>query len=513
MKNILLVILGALTPVAMGASVSTCLTILNDQGRVVPDHNHHVHSEDCYKRTWERISKTDLTSELVVDRDIQFQEIDGYGAALTDSSAMLLLELSAASRKKVLQELFSEEGLGLRIVRFELGSSDYSQKIISCDDPPDGMTSDHDLKYFSLSRCTERTLPLLKENLKINPKIKIVVSPWSAPSWMKTTHSMIAGRLEPKFYGDYASYIVRFLKEMKSQGVDVQYLTITNEPIYPQNSHMLSMNMSWQEQDELIKHHLGPALEAARKITGPVELLVFDHNAKDFEYSLNILKDPAARKYVGGTAFHCYEGSAQLFANVRSAFPDKDLLLTECSLGFWLNSFSNAMEYGSRDLVIRNFENGGKALLLWNLALDLKGFPTNQPESFVRGLVTIQKDLKRENVSDWDIPHYFDLAGQGQVRKEPEYYLFSHLSKIIKAGAHRIATTYVQPALFWHEYMGQHNSPDLESVAFENPDHSIGVFLLNGSMSGTLDFRVRTSTQCEHMSLPPKSVASLLLKP
>jgi glucosylceramidase len=306
---------------------------------------------------------------------------------------------------------------------------------------------------------------------------------------------------------------VRTLKELKAQGIGVQYLTVANEPLLPPSETQLVMNMSWQEQDDLIKNHLGPALDAARAEVGAVELLAFDHNAKDFEFPLNILKDAGARKYVGGTAFHCYNGSAKLLESLKAAYPEKDLLLTECSMGLWLNGFMTTIEYISRDLIIKNFEAGSKSLLLWNLALDVHGGPTNQPQSNVRGVITVEKDLARDQIPKHQLLRYLDLEGKGQVAKEPEYYLFSHLSKILKPGARRIASTYIQPTLFLHEYLGRENSPDLESVAFENPDHSVGIFLLNGSMTGTLNFHVRTHDQCERLSMPPKSVMTLLLKP
>ena len=43
------------------------------------------------------------------------------------------------------------------------------------------------MAHFSLDPDKADVIPIMKQILAINPKIKTLASPWSAPLWMKTT--------------------------------------------------------------------------------------------------------------------------------------------------------------------------------------------------------------------------------------------------------------------------------------------------------------------------------------
>ena len=126
---------------------------------------------------------------IEVDSSQTFQTMDGFGNCLTDGSAMLLYRMSAKARANLLNELFAVDGnnIGISYLRISLGASDLSEQPFSYNDLLPGQ-SDFELKEFSIDPDRAALIPVLKEILSINPSIKILASPWSPPTWMKTNN-------------------------------------------------------------------------------------------------------------------------------------------------------------------------------------------------------------------------------------------------------------------------------------------------------------------------------------
>src|ERR1019366_5810975 len=62
---------------------------------------------------------------IVLDPSRTYQEMLGFGGALTDASAYMINQLDAAAREKFLHELYHPLELGLEVTRICVGSSDY----------------------------------------------------------------------------------------------------------------------------------------------------------------------------------------------------------------------------------------------------------------------------------------------------------------------------------------------------------------------------------------------------
>jgi hypothetical protein len=77
--------------------------------------------------------------------------------------------------------------------------------VYSNDDMPAGET-DSKLEKFSLAPDEAAVIPVLKEILAINPELKILRSPWSAPAWMKTNDAVKGDNLRPEFGGCTGCY-------------------------------------------------------------------------------------------------------------------------------------------------------------------------------------------------------------------------------------------------------------------------------------------------------------------
>ena len=147
---------------------------------------------------------------ITVNDATKYQQIDGFGASLTDSSAWLISQkLSSSQRAQLLEMLFDrKKGIGLSMLRQPMGASDFALSDYSYDDMPPG-GSDPELKHFTIDRDRQYILPVLREALAVNSKLKIIASPWSPPGWMKTSGSLIGGTLLPSSFTPLARYFVQ----------------------------------------------------------------------------------------------------------------------------------------------------------------------------------------------------------------------------------------------------------------------------------------------------------------
>jgi len=396
--------------------------------------------------------KTRGLSSPVIDIDSgqEFQSMDGFGNCLTDGSAMLLNKMSPGSRKKILNELFATDAknIGISYLRISLGASDLSEKPFTYNDLPAGET-DFDLKKFSLDENRKDLIPVLHEILKINPAIKILSSPWSAPTWMKTNNEFKGGSLKKECYDVYARYFVRYIWEMRSEGIDIDAITIQNEPLHPGN--VPSLYMPAEEQALFIRQNLGPALASAELKT---KIIVYDHNADKIIYPLTILRDPEAARFVDGSAFHLYGGKIEALSDVHAEFPGKNLYFTEQWIGAPGN-LATDLVWHTRTLIIGATRNWCRNVLEWNMASD----PENYPHTIggcdrCLGTITINGD---------------------SIKRNPAYYILAHAAKFVRPGSVRIAS----------------GIPDnLPNVAFKTVEGRIVLIVVNDAKESK-EFSVR----------------------
>ena len=182
-------------------------------------------------------ASADTLPTIEVNDDQQYQTIDGFGFALTGGSAQLLMRMEPAQRGALLKELFATSGedIAVSYLRVTIASSDMNAQVYSYDDLPEGQT-DLEMAKFSLGPDRTDVIPILKEILAINPHIRILGSPWSAPAWMKTNQNPKGGSLKPEFYGAYAEYFVKYIQAMKAEGIPIDAITVQNEPLNPKNT-------------------------------------------------------------------------------------------------------------------------------------------------------------------------------------------------------------------------------------------------------------------------------------
>jgi glucosylceramidase len=382
---------------------------------------------------------TNINFSINVDPNSTYQEIDGFGFSLTGGSAFHLNNMSSTERSKVLNDLFSLDGIGVSYLRVSIGASDLDAEVFSYNDLKPGET-DLNLDRFSINKDKENLIPILKEILAINPAIKIMGSPWSAPIWMKTNNNSIGGSLKLEYYSVYANYFVKYLKAYQSEGITIDAITIQNEPLHDGNNP--SMYMKAVDQAEFVKNHLGPAFETANIKT---KIIVWDHNADNTSYPITIFNDSEANKYIDGSAFHLYNGSINNLSTVHNAFPDKNLYFTEQWVG--VNSeFKDNLLWHTKELIIGATRNWCKTVLEWNLASNSK-LEIHTPGGCTECLGALTID-------------------GNNVKKNSAYYIIAHASKLVRPGSKRISST---------------NSTDLPNVAFKTPNDEIVVIVVNNA--------------------------------
>jgi len=279
---------------------------------------------------------------VTMDTSVRLQSMEGFGAALTGSSAYLLDEkMNASQRTELLMDLFDTvDGIGISYLRLTIGASDFSLSDFSYDDPPPGQT-DFNLERFTLEKDMEDVIPVLKEIIQLSPQIKLMGTPWSPPAWMKTSGSMKGGKLRTDCYSVYADYFVRYVQGMAQEGIHIASITPQNEPLYFTAGYPC-MEMQPAEQAAFIKGYLGPKFETAGIAT---QIIIYDHNYDNANYAITVLNDPDAKKYITGSAFHAYGGDVSGMSTVHYAHSDKGLYFTEISGGGWATDFSGHQRF------------------------------------------------------------------------------------------------------------------------------------------------------------------------
>lgn len=411
-----------------------------------------------------------VTSNIALNPSITYQEMDGFGYTLTGGSSIHLKRMNASARAKVLEELFGKgpNSIGVSYLRISIGASDLDEYTWSYNDLPPGKT-DPDLEHFSLAYDTLYLIPVLKEILKISPKIKIMGSPWSPPSWMKDNKDTRGGSLMKEYYPAYANYFVKYIKAMEAEDIRIDAITVQNEPLHPGNNP--SLLMLAKDQGEFVKNHLGPAFKKNEIST---KIVIYDHNADRPDYPISILDDSLAAQYIDGSAFHLYGGTIDALSEVHNAHPDKHLYFTEQWIGAPGN-FEENLSWHMENLIIGAPRNWSRNVLQWNLAADENQEPHTDRGGCTRclGAITIQGD---------------------SIIRNPAYYIIAHASKFVPPGSVRIDSN---------------QDGNVLNVAYTTPDNKTVVVLQNKN-NKRVTVELKKEEEKLQITLGEKDIATLV---
>lgn len=417
---------------------------------------------------------------IFVDPTKTFQTFIGIGGAITDASAEVFAKLPKATQQELLTAYYDKRnGIGYTLARTNINSCDFSSDTYT-------YVADNDktLATFNIDHDRKFKIPLIQQaTATAGGKINLYVSPWSPPAWMKLNQNMLkGGSLLPAFYQSWANYYVKFINAYEKSGLPIWGLSVQNEPMATQRWE--SCIYTAEEERDFIKNFLGPTLQ--KNNLASKKLIAWDHN-RDLIYqrASTLLNDPIAAKYIWGIGFHWYEtwtGSAQNFENlkrVKEAFPSKQLIFTEgCVEKFSFDKISDwalGERYGLS--MINDFNAGTAAWTDWNILLDENGGP-NHVGNFC--FAPIHADTRT-----------------GKLLYTNSYYYIGHFSKFIKPGAKRITSAPSRTLL--------------QSTAFQNPDGSIVVVVLNNT-DEKLPYHLWMQGNAAETTIQPHAISTLVIK-
>jgi len=427
----------------------------------------------------EKTQPVETEFAIFVDPSKTFQTMIGIGGALTDAAAETFYKLPAAKQQEFLTAYYDpQKGIGYTFGRTNMQSCDFSSESYSY-----VATGDKALKTFSVSHDEKYRIPFIKAAAATTGgKLKLFISPWSPPAWMKDNNDVLhGGKLLPEFHQSWATFYTKFIKSYEKEGVKIWGLTVQNEPMAKQKWE--SCMYTATEERDFVKNFLGPTL--LKQGLADKKLIIWDHN-RDlvYERASTVLEDPEAAKYVWGIGYHWYEtwtGAGMNFENTRrtaEAFPNKNLVFTEgCAESFNMdrvNEWSLGEKYGYS--MINDFNIGTVAWTDWNVLLDEKGGPNH--------------------VGNYCFAPIIADTRNGSLIYTSEYYYIGHFSKFIKPGARRIVSSASRDKLL--------------TTAYINPDGKIAVVVMN-SGDVAIPYSLCIKNKAAALNSLPHSIATLII--
>ena len=409
---------------------------------------------------------------VMVNTGRMFQQIEGFGGAFTESSAVNWLALGTERRQQVLEAYFDPaRGHGYSLCRVHMGSCDFALGNYAHAEVDDDMA----LASFTIERDRQALLPFIRAAQQVaGAPIKLLASPWSPPAWMKTSGRMNGGgTLRPECRRAWARCYARFIEAYAAEGVPIWGVSVQNEPMATQRWD--SCLYTAEEERDFVRDYLGPELEAAG--LGQVKIVIWDHNRDLMVERANaVYSDPAAARYVWGTGFHWYgEDHFDHVQQVHDAWPDKQLLFTEgCQEG---GPHHGSWELGERYArsMINDLNRWTVGWIDWNLVLDQQGGP-NHVGNFCSA------------------PIHTDAASD-TFSLQSSYYYLGHFARFVRPGAHRVLCA--------------SSRQDTEATAFRNVNGSTAVVMMN--RTGTSQrLALRIDDVAGVAELPPRSIATFL---
>jgi glucosylceramidase len=405
---------------------------------------------------------------IAIDTNKHYQSIVGFGGAFTDAACYVISRLPETQRAELLSDLLDKKKMDLSLCRMCIGSSDYSREVFSYDEG----ASDPKLERFSIDHDRDCVLPVLKQALAINSDLFLFGSPWSPPGWMKSTGTMLGGSIRRSSLPAYADYIARFLKAYRSEGVNIQAVTVQNEVDTDQDGRMPACIWPQEIEVDFVRQNLGPLLS---KENIKCQIWMIDHNYNLWGRALASLEEPNVRKYASAIAWHGYLGDAAKMTAVHDAYPNIDAYWTEGGPDYTDPNYARDWVKWSKTFTA-NLRNWCRGITVWNLALDEQGKPNIGPFP-CGGLVTVNSKT-------------------GAVSYSGQYRALSHYSRFISRNAVRVDS--------------RGEFPDVSHVAFQNPDGKIVSVLTNSGASRKIS--IEHNAKVADLLLPPNSVTTAVFK-
>ncbi|SYW85032.1 related to endo-1,6-beta-d-glucanase precursor [Ustilago bromivora] len=381
---------------------------------------------------------------------------------------------------------------GIGITRASLGASDFSigQEYSYIPQPLEFAAAANQLynpnsllSSFSVdgTQSSQYTIPVLVDAMKHNPNLKVVLTPWSPPAFMKSNNTMNGGRLRnDDFIPVLAQYYAQAADTWTRAGVRPYALTLQNEPSHIASYPSMGMDSSQQSK-------LAVALKSELNQSGlsGVQVWAHDDNYSGYDNAAAIVNDNSSA--IDAVAFHCYRGDPSQIAQFENALRGarKDVHMTECT-----GTSSPATRWeGIQGWLNRVYwpvsQQNSRSFIQWNIALD-SGFGPHLKSSYCSTCTGSLTVSPQQNPSD----PYVDFNDQ--------LYLNAHFSaattdltnvgggKAVRVGAEQGGQHSLQSAdwecLDWLAYAAPLSASELQNASNQNnaqPTRRVGLVIAN----------------------------------
>eukprot|EP00029_Vermamoeba_vermiformis_P000310 TRINITY_DN1034_c0_g1_i1.p1 TRINITY_DN1034_c0_g1~~TRINITY_DN1034_c0_g1_i1.p1 ORF type:complete len:471 (-),score=165.50 TRINITY_DN1034_c0_g1_i1:42-1454(-) len=413
---------------------------------------------------------------ITVDISKKYQEIIGFGGALTESSAYVFSQLSSDLQQEIIDAYYGPNGNQYTLSRTHINSCDFSLNSWSFDDSPNDMN----LVNFTVDHQKKWMFPLIKAALQATSnRLKIFATPWSPPAWMKTNNQMDGSGspcLKKGMESVWAQFISDSITAYHNNGIPMWGLTIQNEPEFAAPWEACTFTAA--EEKVFLRDHLGPIL--SRDHPG-LQVMIYDHN-KDHvaDWVKEIFSDPIAADYAQGVAFHWYSGNQfENLALAHSLAPNKFFLGTEATEGpgVIIGDWGRGEHYGED--MIGDLQNWANGWVDWNIILDMQGGPNH--------------------LQNWcDAPIIAD-AKAGKLYYQIPYYYMGQITRYVLPDSYHIDTA----------VSGNVDTGDFMVVGFYTPLNQRVIIVLNKS-NNSYKFQVADDGQYALLDSPAHSIKTLI---
>ena len=228
--------------------------------------------------------------EVALNSTIEYQQITGFGG-MNNVWAAPVLTLNEV------EKMYSADGLGYNMMRIMIwpNKSDWGRDVATT------------LKAQSLGA-------------------RILASPWTPPSALKSNNSNLHGYLLPAKYPDYVQHLNDFIDYMKAQGITIEAVSIQNEP-------------DWSPEYDGCEWNPDQILDFSKNHAGSIKAKVVAAEAVNFKkmYTDPVLNDPIAVNNLDIAGGHLYGGGLTDYPLARAK--GKEIWMTE----HLLNEVDNGM--------------------------------------------------------------------------------------------------------------------------------------------------------------------------
>lgn len=433
---------------------------------------------------------------ITINRTSQFQQMIGWGMAMTGAASINLAQMTPQLRKYVFRDYYSRShGANFNWLRMPIGGCDFDTEPWQYN-----LTPKNDAALTGLDELDPHDVPKvqqiqeLKETSGIGDNLKVMFSAWSPPPWMKTNNAFSgASFLLKEHYPTWAQFHIKFLRLMKRNNITAYAITTGNEPL---NGVFLSpyvkfLSLGWmpREQGQWIREHLGPAVRESE--FADVKIFASDDQRYTLVWWFNLM-GRQTMEFIDGVAVHWYSDriTTPMFLDwVVRSYPGKVLMNTESSSGSaWFDTPGILLGSWKRaeyviERVMQDLQHSVTGWIEWNLVVDTMGGP-NYVNNYVDGLMIFNETAM-------------------EYYKQPWYYVFGHFSKFIPEGSMRISAA--------SDASGNYRTRSkLSMVAFVMPNGTVSLVLAN---KGDTEVTVLVSDEKKgvaSMTLTPRSINTMI---